>query len=125
MGSTGVAPARWAGRMLPGQPAGRRYLFAHCRFAESAKDVGCHKQPYYVNDKKGPIPEGTGPVVCRGALRGGLDVADSNHAGRLVEGTVDRHLLAAEMFGFSLVVQSISGGVSFEDILLIHLDHCA
>ena len=52
--------------MLPEQPAGRRYyLFADCRFAESAKDVtDVTSNLYFVNNKKGPIPEGTGLVIC-------------------------------------------------------------
>jgi hypothetical protein len=59
------------------------------------------------------------------ALRGGLNISDLNHAARLVESSVDRHLFAAKALGFRLVVELIGGCVSFENILLLHLDHGA
>lgn len=48
--------------MLPGQSAGRRYyLFADCGFAESVKDV---TDVTSGEQKKGPVPERTGLVIC-------------------------------------------------------------
>lgn len=84
---------------------------------------------------RGPLPEGTGPSWFgsilvqvnpeKRALRGGLDVADPNHAGRLVESAADSHLLATEAPSLGLVVELVGGSVGLQNILLFHLDHYA
>jgi hypothetical protein len=55
-------------------------------------------------------------------LGGRLNVADTNHAGRLIESSIHRYLLTLKLLRLCLVIQLISHFVRFEDILSPRLD---
>src|ERR1700730_3245593 len=73
-------------------------------------------------NRKWVLPRGG---QSRNALRSGLNIANANRAGRLVEGSTYSHLLALKLLRLRLVIELIGLGLSFEDIVLTGLDDSA